>query len=234
MKSQIRKPSLDRTRSVKLLHDVVNELATLVKINDRASRIYFCDGLLDLIEEIRGDPGAKVTSFNSDDVASRLSAVERKAKILCADLESMSWEPGAWGVAYKFLRAAARDQELVMPAVVHSLQLLASIAAAAASDVRTRHRNDMLLRAARSKEHSAAGRPKGTRGKVRFDFFVKQLCSDAQQMGGKKLTIYKSESADTGWDGSLLKAMLLLQPHLPKHFFPTARLGGVLNRICHG
>jgi hypothetical protein len=217
------------------LDDVVKEIATLARISDPAARAYFCEGVLLLIEEIRQAPVVeRWQRSKSDEVASQLSAVERKAIVLCEELDRMSRDVGAPGVAGRFLRAAARDQRLAIPTVISNLEILATVAKAAASDVQMRHDRTKSARVGRSKKQSAAGRPKGTRGNVRFDLFIDQLLCEVRSMGGKKLTIYKSEAAEEGWDGTLLKAIRLLEPYLPPQFFPTSALGRVLNRIVHG
>ena len=73
------------------------------------------------------------------------------------------------------------------------------------------------------------GRPAGLR--TPFDAFVYLLVTRARSYGGQ-LTIYKSDHAESNWDGSLLKAIRLLEPLLPHDFFPKGNLGQRLSRIA--
>jgi hypothetical protein len=60
--------------------------------------------------------------------------------------------------------------------------------------------------------------------------FVYRLLLAARHTGGK-LTIYKSPHSPSGWDGSLLRAVNVLRPELPKGFLPTS-LGNPLDRVA--
>src|SRR5262249_28728914 len=74
------------------------------------------------------------------------------------------------------------------------------------------------------------GRPHGTPSHAAFDLFVYRLLLAARHSGGK-LTIYKSPHSSSGWDGSLLRAVNVLRPELPKGFLPR-RLGNPLDRVA--
>jgi hypothetical protein len=77
-----------------------------------------------------------------------------------------------------------------------------------------------------------ANRPKGTPGKVGFEYFVRLLLIAAHTCGGK-LTAYRSAYSATGREGSLLQAVDLLGPYLPSDgFFPATNVGSSLERIA--
>jgi hypothetical protein len=237
------------------LDDALNEIATLAKISNDAGRTLFSESVRLLVEDICRMPVVeKLQLFSAREVASLLRAVERKAQALCDDLKKMSRATGARAGASKFFHAALIEEQrgeavslcssqrsrqgrrdLWFQNIIDDLDLVTKAAAAAASDICDLHNRTMRIRAERSRKHSAAGRPTGTRGNVGFDIFVIQLLTDARRMGGS-LTIYKWESpnADEGWGGSLLKAVRLLQPHLPARYFPKTNLGRTLNRIANG
>ena len=97
-----------------------------------------------------------------------------------------------------------------------------------------------LLKAAELAEKDARRTlgAKGRRGGIRtpFDVFVWQLLSAARECGGE-LTIYKSVYSNSGWDGSLLRAICSLQAELPSGFLPKQNsLGSALDQIAkvHG
>jgi hypothetical protein len=76
-----------------------------------------------------------------------------------------------------------------------------------------------------------ACRPRGTSGNRGLDSFVDRLLQYTGINYGK-LTIYKSDSVDGGWSGSLLKALKMLKPHLSKEGpLPNKLSGKVLKRI---
>jgi len=68
--------------------------------------------------------------------------------------------------------------------------------------------------------------PKGAGGNAAFNLFVELLLNAAWQMRGD-WTNYKSANGE--WTGSLLEALEILEPYLPKDFFPSAELGDQSN-----
>jgi len=72
--------------------------------------------------------------------------------------------------------------------------------------------------------------PKGGGSNRAFDFFVQLLLEAPRQRGGRSWTNYKS--ADGKWKGSLLEALNILKPYLPRNFYPAnADLGRSVYRV---
>jgi hypothetical protein len=89
-----------------------------------------------------------------------------------------------------------------------------------------------IIKSAKEDAHrtlAKKGRPTGLQS--RFDVFAYQLVKKAHSCDGK-LTIYKTEHAEGDWGGSLFKAIRLLEPLLPRDFFPTGNLGQRLYRVA--
>jgi hypothetical protein len=166
----------------------------------------------------------KLKPFSDASIASQLRAVILNARALLTQLKAMeNGSHNALGLAGLSVRAAAKDRGPAIKHFINQLELLVEATEAAASDVRARQ--GRIIRA-------HAGRPRGTAGNLGFDIFVRQLLMDAQRMGGN-LTIFKSPSADGGWNGSLLKSIESLRHHLLDGFVPKAGLGQRLCRIAH-
>jgi hypothetical protein len=70
--------------------------------------------------------------------------------------------------------------------------------------------------------------PKGTTGSPAFGPFIEALQVAAPQRRGD-WTIYRS--ADQSWTGSLLEAVMILKPHLPKNFLPRGEVGRAIEHI---
>jgi hypothetical protein len=70
--------------------------------------------------------------------------------------------------------------------------------------------------------------PKGAGGSPAFDIFVQSLLMAARQRKGVWTNFRK---ADQTWTGSLLKALEILKPYLPKGFFPRGELGRSLDYV---
>jgi hypothetical protein len=70
--------------------------------------------------------------------------------------------------------------------------------------------------------------PKGAGGNAAFDMFVEMLLKAAWQRRGD-WTNYKSVGGK--WAGSLLDALEILKPYLPKGFFPSTVLGRSVEHI---
>jgi hypothetical protein len=70
--------------------------------------------------------------------------------------------------------------------------------------------------------------PKGARGNAAFNPFIELLLGAARQKHGG-WTLHKS--VDGKWIGSLLEALKILEPYLPKGFFPRAELGRSVKHI---
>jgi hypothetical protein len=210
----------------KSLDDALDEIADLAKIPETC-RSNFRNLVRSAVDDLCTPNVKKLKPFSDDSIASQLRAVIRNAHALLTQLKTM--ENGSLaanntlGVAGLSVRAAAKDRGLAIKHFINQLELLVEATEAAASDVRARQ--DRITRA-----HT--GRPRGTAGNLGFDIFVRQLLMDAQKMGGN-LTIFKSPSADGGWNGSLLKSIELLRHHLLDEFVPKASLGQQLYRIAH-
>jgi hypothetical protein len=76
------------------------------------------------------------------------------------------------------------------------------------------------------------GRPHGVGGNPRFDEFVRELLNAARNSGGR-LTLTRNPYADRpSWTGTLIKAVKILEPYLPRTgFFPDGNLGYALERV---
>jgi hypothetical protein len=77
------------------------------------------------------------------------------------------------------------------------------------------------------------GRPKGAGGGNRaFNLFVSNLDKIALMTGGN-WTLYRSSSLDdaTQWKGTLIPAMKVLRPFLPKNFYLSADIGRSLAHL---
>jgi hypothetical protein len=85
---------------------------------------------------------------------------------------------------------------------------------------------DAAIRA-RERAQSKRG-PKGTTGSPAFGPFIEALQMAARQRRGD-WTIYRS--ADQSWTGSLLEAVMILKPHLPKNFLPRGEVGRAIEHI---
>jgi hypothetical protein len=70
--------------------------------------------------------------------------------------------------------------------------------------------------------------PKGAGGNAAFNLLVEMLLNAAWQKSGD-WTLYKS--ANGKWTGSLLEALEILKPYLPKGLFPPAELGRSVQHI---
>jgi hypothetical protein len=76
------------------------------------------------------------------------------------------------------------------------------------------------------------GRPKGAGGNRAFDTFVKSLHEIAEMNSGKwTLTSDPIAPRKRRWTGTLMAAMEILRPYLPKGFFPNADLGRCLEHL---
>jgi len=87
---------------------------------------------------------------------------------------------------------------------------------------------DVLSDAAQRAARKAIHEPRGAGGNPAFDIFIQHLLMAARQRGGS-WTNYRA--ADETWNGTLLKAVGLLEKYLPRKFFPAGQLGRSIEHI---
>jgi hypothetical protein len=197
--------------------ELVREVAELAKVSE-ANRKYFCDEILIAIEDAHRVPRARARPlFRSEQLISVLNDVTRDARNLRAALARMNAVGDArnpYEIVGQFLRAELNDRRLKLGICIDLLDKLASAA-------------DEGARAFASPTAAIGGRPPTN---FALDIFAHTLIS-AARTNGRSLTIYKSAHSPDGWDGTLWKAMRLLQPILPKEF-SSAHTGSSLDRIA--
>jgi len=70
--------------------------------------------------------------------------------------------------------------------------------------------------------------PKGAGRNPAFDIFIQNLLMAARQRQGS-WTNYRN--ANQTWTGSLLRALEILKPYLPRDFFPGGELGRTVEHV---
>jgi hypothetical protein len=210
-----------------LAEDVGRELAKLAKIPE-TSFVQFCDLLAEAIiqanlctpyarELIR----ASDVSPSLDRVATAAQALDKALGALFGEGNSFGKHRGGAALAGGLLEnaitdavAGGGDTTIGYPRLTAYRRWLATLATATAESKR---------RATEFYLPSRRGRRGGAGGNIFFNNFVKSLQEIARMTGGRWTHSKKRNS--TEWQGTLRRALEILQPYLPpKEFIPVADL----------
>jgi hypothetical protein len=80
-------------------------------------------------------------------------------------------------------------------------------------------------------DRARTGRPRGTPGRPGLDVFVHRLQHASRGCGGEQFIVYKSACVESECTGTLVQAIELLRPWLPKRILPKAS-GRSLERLA--
>jgi hypothetical protein len=199
--------STDFQESKLSTHDVIDQIAEIAGIPIEHREFFRCK--IDSIIRNATDFHESRTRVASKRIAGRLAGIAKAAERLQNELKKTEW-PGMAILDCGLNETGRTSYE----SLVENLELLGRA-------------TQWSIAVAKRPAHRPAGIM------TVFDVLVFQLLIAAHISGGKnKLTIYKSEHSESGWDGRLLRAVGLLRPMLPQGLVPKGHLGNSLERIA--
>jgi hypothetical protein len=190
----------------------IERISALVKVDDPSA---FGQHIRSIILDAHLND-ARLRNLSVPRVRKILNAIATQADRLQAVLTAI--DVGGRGSAYRagqlleleFSELRFREAIVLLPEWVSLLNILATAARRAAP-----------ARKAKRGRRGGGGNPA-------FDLFIQALLMAARQRGGH-WTIYRS--ADGRWTGSLLTALEILEPYLPRGFMPIGQLGRSVENI---